>query len=133
MNKIVKKYITLGMLSGLILCSNYNVKALNRTNNTSYPSLENGEVSVATNYAEEEELNKWKNRTIVGQTDNGEIFVLTGTTRSAAEYLRNKGCTWAKSMDMGGSVTLYANGHLVNEPTDDTGERLVIDGIGVLG
>ena len=98
------------------------------------PILENGEVSVATSYEEEEELNKWKNRTIIGQTDNGEIFVLTGTTttRSAAEYLRNKGCNWAKSMDMGGSVTLYANGHLVNEPTDETGERPVIDGIGVL-
>ena len=97
------------------------------------PILENGNVSIATNYAEQEELGKWKNRTIIGQTEDGDIFVLTGTTttKSAAEYLKNKGCIWAKSMDMGGSVTLFANGHLVNEPTDDTGERKVIDGIGI--
>ena len=98
------------------------------------PILENGEISIPTNYAEEEELNKWKNRTVIGQVDNGEIYVLTGvsTTRGAAEYLKSKGCTWAKSLDMGGSVTLYANGHLINEPTDDNGERKVIDGIGIM-
>ena len=98
------------------------------------PILENGVVTVPTNYEEEEEMDKWYNRTIIGQTPDKEIYVFTGKTRTktAAQYLKDKGCNWAKSLDMGGSVTLYANGKLINEPTDNTGERPVIDGIGVL-
>ncbi len=97
------------------------------------PILENGQVTRAANSAEVSEMNKSYNRTIIGQTASGEIYVLTGytTTKSAAEYLRSKGCVWAKSMDMGGSVTLYANGRVINNPTDSSGERPVIDGIGV--
>ncbi len=96
--------------------------------------LEEGEVCEPQNYLEVEEMNKSYNRTIIGQTLTGEIYVLTGETKtkSAAEYLKNKGCYWAKSMDMGGSVTLYANGKVINQPTDDTGEREVIDCVSVL-
>ena len=96
------------------------------------PILENGKVVTPSNSAESAEMNKSYNRTVIGQTPSGEVYVFTGysTTRQAAEYLRKKGCTWAKSMDMGGSVTLYANGKVINKPTDGS-ERPVIDGIGV--
>lgn len=96
------------------------------------PILENGRVTVPSNSEEAHEMNKSYVRTVIGQTPSGEIYVFTGysTTRQAAEYLRSKGCIWAKSMDMGGSVTLYANGRIINKPTDGK-ERPVIDGIGV--
>ena len=110
-----------------------NMGVIEKYSSLQMPILENGQVTRAANSAEVSEMNKSYNRTIIGQTASGEIYVLTGytTTKSAAEYLRSKGCVWAKSMDMGGSVTLYANGRVINNPTDSSGERPVIDGIGV--
>ena len=110
-----------------------NMGVVNTYSSLQMPILENGRITTPSSYAEVEEMNKTYNRTIIGQTASGEIYVFTGesTTRQAAEYLKSKGCVWAKSMDMGGSVTLYANGKVINTPTDSSGERPVIDGIGV--
>ncbi len=69
------------------------------------------------------------NSTVIGMTKPGEYYILTGSTTNvgAREYLYNKGCTYAKSMDQGGSVSLVFDGELINNPTDETGERSVGD------
>lgn len=63
------------------------------------------------------------NSTIVSMTEPGEYFTVTGnvTKSGVSDYLLNKGCVYAKSMDQGGSVSLYfpkSPGALVNDPTD---------------
>ncbi len=49
-----------------------------------------------------------KESSVIGMTEPGEYYILTGesTNVGEADYLWNKGCTFAKSMDQGGSVAL---------------------------
>lgn len=60
------------------------------------------------------------NSTVIGMTQPGEYYILTGETTNAGarEFLYDKGCTYAKSMDQGGSVSLVFKGELVNEPSE---------------
>ncbi len=69
------------------------------------------------------------NSTVIGMKEPGEYYILTGATSNAGarDYLYDKGCTYAKSMDQGGSVTLVFEGEIINNPTDSTGERSVGD------
>ena len=69
------------------------------------------------------------NSTVIGMTEPGEYYILTGATSNAGarDYLYDKGCTYAKSMDQGGSVTLVFEDEVINHPTDSTGERSVGD------
>ncbi len=69
------------------------------------------------------------NSTVIGMTEPGEYYILTGSTTNvgAREFLYDMGCTYAKSMDQGGSVTLVFKGEVINTPTDSTGERSVGD------
>ncbi len=69
------------------------------------------------------------NSTVIGQKEACDYYFLTGSTSNfgAADYLYDKGCTFAKSMDQGGSVSLVYNGELLNNPTDNTGERAIGD------
>ena len=69
------------------------------------------------------------NSTVIGQKEACDYYILTGSTSNfgAADYLYDKGCTFAKSMDQGGSVSLVYNGQLINTPTDDSGERAIGD------
>ena len=69
------------------------------------------------------------NSTVIGMTQPGEYYILTGSTTNygAREYMYDIGCTYAKSMDQGGSVSLVFEGNLVNTPTDESGERSVAD------
>ena len=76
-----------------------------------------------------EAVEKTYNRTVIGMTEPGEYYIVTGSTGEYAveNYLYDKGCTFAKSMDQGGSVSLVSGGDLVNTPTDSSGERAVGD------
>lgn len=69
------------------------------------------------------------NSTVIGQKAPCDYYILTGPTSNfgAADYLYDKGCTFAKSMDQGGSVSLVYNGQLINTPTDESGERAIGD------
>ncbi len=69
------------------------------------------------------------NSTIIAMKEPGEYYVLIGetTNRGARDYLYDMGCTYAKSMDQGGSVTLVLDGEVINDPTDKEGERSVAD------
>ncbi len=75
-----------------------------------------------------EEDNEY-NSTIIAMKEPGEYYILTGetTNRGARDYLYDIGCTYAKSMDQGGSVTLVLDGEIINNPTDEEGERSVAD------
>ncbi len=76
-----------------------------------------------------EVVEKTYNRTVIGMTEPGEYYIVTGSTGEydVENYLYDKGCSFAKSMDQGGSVSLVSGGDLVNTPTDSTGERPVGD------
>ena len=66
--------------------------------------LENGKVQ--TTYPEA--MGRSYNRTVIGMVKPGEYYIYTGTSTAtqAAKTLQEKGCTWAKSLDQGGSVSL---------------------------
>ena len=66
--------------------------------------------------------------TVIGMVSPRNYYILTGTStnRAAANYLLEKGCFWAKSMDQGGSVSLVVNGKLINASFLN-GERAVGD------
>jgi len=88
--------------------------------------IENGDISPSYR-----EGNKYK-RTVIGQSAPGEYYIVTDTTYNnklsdTAQYLKNKGCTNAYSLDQGGSVSLVRNKSLINNPSDDDGERAVGD------
>ena len=73
----------------------------------------------------------WK-RTVIGQVGPGEYYITTDTNANnrlsdTAEYLKNKGCVNAYSLDQGGSVSLVRNNDLINNPSDSNGERAVGD------
>lgn len=70
------------------------------------------------------------NRTVIGMVEPCDYYVVTDTSyqsqTSTANYLLEKGCTFAKSLDQGGSVSLTFDGKLINNPTDGS-ERAVGD------
>lgn len=69
------------------------------------------------------------NSTVIGMVEPCEYYILTGPTSNAGarDYLADKGCTYAKSMDQGGSVSLIYGNEFVNTPTDENGARAVGD------
>lgn len=88
--------------------------------------IENGDTSPSYR-----ETRQYK-RTVIGQSAPGEYYIVTDTTYNnnlsdTAEYLKSKGCTNAYSMDQGGSVSLVRDGKLINNPSDENGERAVGD------
>ncbi len=77
------------------------------------------------------EGNSYK-RNVIGQAAPGEYYIITDTTYNnrlsdTAEYLKQKGCTNAYSLDQGGSVSLVRDNTLINNPSDENGERAVGD------
>ena len=94
------------------------------------PLIKNGEIQYGDGTsAWNNALNGSYNRTILAMKEPGEYYILTGNTTNlgAAEILKDQGCTYAKSLDQGGSTTLVYNDSIVNNPTDSTGERAVGD------
>lgn len=88
--------------------------------------IENGDTSPS--YLEG---NKYK-RNVIGQVAPGEYYIITDTTYNnklsdTAEYLKGKGCQNAYSLDQGGSVSLVRDDTLINNPSDENGERAVGD------
>ena len=70
-------------------------------------------------------------RTVIGQSNPGEYYIVTDTTENnvlsdTAEYLKEKGCNNAYSLDQGGSVTLVRDNNVINTPRDGS-EREVGD------
>lgn len=72
---------------------------------------------------------KYYNRTVIGMVQPCEYYIVTGSTykEDVTNYLLDKNCEFAKSMDQGGSVSLVYGDQLINNPTDQSGERLVGD------
>lgn len=75
------------------------------------------------------------NRTAIGMVQPGEYYMITAGTAqyknglSFAELqsiFANLGCTYARSMDGGGSSSLVVNGKLLNTPAQYD-ERPVVD------
>ena len=92
----------------------------------STPVIVNGDTSPSY-----QEGNSYK-RTVIGQSAPGEYYIITDTTydnrlSDTAEYLKEKGCTNAFSLDQGGSVSLVEDSTLINNPSDENGERAVGD------
>lgn len=92
----------------------------------STPVIQNGDIS--SSYQE----GKNYKRTVIGQSAPGEYYIITDTTydnklSDTAQYLKDKGCNNAYSLDQGGSVSLVLNNQLVNNPSDSSGERAVGD------
>lgn len=88
--------------------------------------IENGDTSPS--YRE----GNYYKRNVIGQAGPGEYYIVTDTTYNnklsdTAEYLKSKGCNNAYSLDQGGSVSLVRNNSLINNPSDDNGERAVGD------
>ena len=87
--------------------------------------IENGDISPS--YRED----RTYNRTLIGQAGNCEYYVLTDLSGqklpTSAEYLKNKGCNNAFSLDQGGSVSLNYKDKSVYYKGDDGEERPVGD------
>lgn len=71
-------------------------------------------------------------RNVIGQVGAGEYYIITDTNynnklSATAEYLKSKGVKNAYSLDQGGSVSLVRGSTLINNPSDDEGERSVGD------
>ena len=71
-------------------------------------------------------------RNVIGQVAPGEYYIITDTTYNnklsdTAEYLKGLGCRNAYSLDQGGSVSLVRDDTLINNPSDENGERAVGD------
>ena len=87
--------------------------------------IENGDISPSYNEPEK------YIRTVIGQSNPGEYYIVTDTTENnalsdTAQYLADKGCNNAYSLDQGGSVTLVRDDEVINEPRDGS-ERQVGD------
>ena len=88
--------------------------------------IENGDTSPSYR-----EGNLYK-RNVIGMVEPGEYYIVTDITYNnrlsdTAEYLKDLGCTNAYSLDQGGSVTTVRNNQVINNPSDETGERAVGD------
>ncbi len=89
--------------------------------------LENGQVQNTYPSA----MNKSYNRTVIGMVAPGEYYIYSGysTAKEAAQMMKDKGCTWAKSLDQGGSVSLATGKETVkkSDSSYSDGERPVGD------
>ena len=91
--------------------------------------LENG--TVQTTYPDA--MAKNYPRTVIGMVKPGEYYIYSGesTATKAATTLRDLGCTWAKSLDQGGSVSLATSDESIkknassSDPYGVNGERQV--------
>ena len=142
--KVVEDY---GTSKGMEICIDKNGKIFSPAPGTSAQQLvDNGVLnsfsSHEANYIENGQILQWDSatmnkvypRTIVGMVKPKEYVILTGNTShaAAANILKECGCTYAASMDQGGSTTLVYENSLVNTPTDMTGERPVGDMVGFI-
>ncbi len=93
--------------------------------------LENGQVQTSYPGA----MSREYNRTVIGMVKPGEYYIYTGhsSAKKAASTLKSKGCTWAKSLDQGGSVSLATGKESIkksaskNDSYGENGERKVGD------
>jgi len=92
--------------------------------------LENGVVQTTYPSA----MAKQYNRTVIGMVQPGEYYIYSGNSSAtqAASTLQKKGCTWAKSLDQGGSVSLATKDESVKKSGyggnyEQNGERQVGD------
>jgi Phosphodiester glycosidase/FlgD Ig-like domain len=78
-------------------------------------------------------------RTAVGQLANGRILMVAVDGRASwsagvsnsqlARLMANLGAQTAMALDAGGSTTMAFDGHVLNHPSDDGGERAVADSL----
>lgn len=78
-------------------------------------------------------------RTAAARLRNGKFLLITADGRSEgsgglgledlAAYLVELGAVEAMNLDGGGSTTMYVNGRVVNQPSDNEGERKVSDAL----
>lgn len=92
----------------------------------STPVIVNGNTS--TSYRE----SRAYKRTVIGTTSAGNYYIVTDKSADnvlsdTAEYLKSLGCNNAWSLDQGGSVTLAREGKVINNPSDESGERAIGD------
>ncbi len=61
--------------------------------------------------------NPEKQKQVIAMSSPGEYYIVTGAVPNSniAKYLVDKGCTFAKSMDEGGSAEVYFNGDVAVE------------------
>ena len=89
------------------------------------PMIENGSISPTC-----QQETRMYNRTVIGMIEPCDYIVVTDietqSQTATANYLLERGCTFAKSLDQGGSVSLVYDGNLVNTPRDGS-ERAVVD------
>ena len=92
--------------------------------------LENGVVQTTYPSA----MSRQYNRTVIGMVQPGEYYIYTGNSSAtkAASTLQKRGCTWAKSLDQGGSVSLATKDESVKKSGyggnyEQNGERQVGD------
>lgn len=90
---------------------------------------------LSVNHGSKTILTRYYNRTAIGMVQPGEYYMITAGTAqyknglSFAELqsiFANLGCTYARSMDGGGSSSLVVNGKLLNTPAQYD-ERPVVD------
>lgn len=130
---------TNGNAGGMEICLDKNGNLFNATPGTSAQELVNKGVVytfsshdshlISNGSKTYEHQDNAYNSTVIAQKAPCDYYFLTGSTSNygAADYLYDKGCTFAKSMDQGGSVSLVYNGHLINNSTDSSGERAIGD------
>ena len=89
------------------------------------PMIENGSISPICS----QETRIYK-RTVIGMVEPCDYYIVTdedGQSQTVtAQFLLDKGCTFAKSLDQGGSVALVYEGNMLNTPSDGS-ERAVGD------
>lgn len=89
------------------------------------PMIENGSISPVCS-----QETRIYNRTVIGMIEPCDYLVVTDidtqSQTATANYMLSRGCTFAKSLDQGGSVSLVYDGNLVNTPRDGS-ERAVGD------
>ena len=68
-------------------------------------------------------------RTVIGMVKPGEYYIYSGESSATkvAQTLKDIGCTWAKSLDQGGSVSLATSDGSIkkNDSSGENGERKV--------
>lgn len=89
------------------------------------PMIENGSISPICS-----QETRIYNRTVIGMVEPCDYYIVTDldtqSQTATANFLLSKGCTFAKSLDQGGSVALVYEGNMINPPRDGS-ERAVGD------
>ena len=89
------------------------------------PMIENGNISPICS-----QETRIYNRTVIGMVEPCDYYIVTDldtqSQTATANFLLSKGCTFAKSLDQGGSVALVYEGNMINPPRDGS-ERAVGD------